>query len=196
MSVFAYYSNLSDYTVEFSHEFDSSYIDYIVRLCEPYSVTGKAKPDNYAPERLKQMFTGGRFQHGFYVVKHRGNAVLTFGVDDFEGWGVLTRYLRHTNHNHFIPFVCGIGIPFLKEHLKNQTVALCWTQNLDQKSLADARHRFQVGTEDNIYSVAANTAKSIKQLDFNVMYRSVIQTAYTIDTELTPPFIKYVQTCP
>ena len=192
MSVLAQYSNLSDYTVEVTREFTADYIEYVVRLCQPYSNECKTKADNYAPDRIRQMFQSGRFGFGFYIVKHKGSVVLTFGVDNFQGWGVITRYLRHTDHLHYVPFICGVGIPFLQTYLKDHVIGLCSTHNVDQRNIAEVRLKAKPVEIDTIYTVAARTVKTIKRLEKNVLYRSVVQTAYTIDTDLIPPFTTHV----
>lgn len=192
MSVLTQYSNLSDYTVEVTHEFTADYIESVVRLCQPYSIVGKTKADNYAPDRIRQMFESGRFGFGFYIVKFKGEVVLTFGVDNFRGWGVITRYLRHTDHSHYVPFICGVGIPFLQSYLKDEVIGLCSTHNVDQRNIAEVRLKAKPTEIDNIYTVAARTVRKIKRLDHNVLYRSVVQTVYTIDTDLIPPFAIHV----
>lgn len=184
------YSDLNDYTVQVYTKYDIAFVEFVVDLCRPFSESNKPKAINYAPEQIRRYFNNGRFAHGFYIVKFRGSIVVTFGVDDYKGWGVISRYLRHGNSSFFIPFGHGVGIPFAHEHLKNKIVGLCSTQNKDQKDLIGILHKYYSKNieDDGMFGVAARTAAQVKKINYDIIYRDTLQTAYTYYTDLTPPF--------
>ena len=182
---------ISDYTVEVTHNFTPEYIDYIIALCTDYGNTGKEIKINYTEDRLRHNFTSGRFAHGFYVIKCKEKVVLTFGVDEFKGWGVIARLLRHNTKGFLIPVLGGVGLPFLYKHLEGKIKGLCWTHNVGARDVgAILAKRLQKTMPAPIGSVIATAANlnNIKKLDYNIWYRNTIQEAYTFEPIAIPPF--------
>lgn len=185
------YSNLEDYSVEIVNDFTPSFIESVVALYQPYSQQGKEKTENYKPHMVRHMFSSGRFRLGFCYVKFKGNIVLTFGIDDFNGWAVVARYLRHTNNSKFVPFLFGVAIPHLQKHFAKQIRGICVTQNIDQRNIVSAiLKRFEkTDQQNNIYSSAADQIRRVRQLPVNVIYRGTEQYAFYIPNENDiPPF--------
>lgn len=185
---------LSDYTIEATHIFTPKYVDYISNLCDIRSKELKEKGENYTYERIHACFDNGRFAHGFYVVKCHDDIVLTFGVDEFEGWGVGTRYLRYNTHNRLFP-LSGLMWTFLNNHLRDEVEGLCIAQNVNQRSLQLLPHRrFATGrslpktAEPNIFEAAIEVANNTKKLEYPVRYRGTVQEVYTYYTDKIPPF--------
>ena len=184
------YSDLNDYDVEVHTSYDTTFVEYVVDLCRPFGESNNPKAINYTPEQIRRYFNNGRFAHGFYIVKFKGSIVITFGVDDYKGWGVISRYLRHGDSSFFIPFGHGVGIPFAQERLKTKIVGLCSTHNKDQKDLIKILHKYySKNINDNgMFGIAARTAAQVKKIDYDIIYRDTIQTAYTYYTDSIPPF--------
>lgn len=181
------WSDLTDYEVQEVHDYTPEFIQYVIDLYRPFSESGDPKGYNYTPDKMRQYFQTGRFAHGFYIVKFKGKVVLAFGVDDFDGWGVVTRYLRFDS-DFFIPIGFGVGFPYV---LRTQKIkGLCSTQNKDQKDLMGmilrrySKHR----NENTLFGAAARMVSQVRKLDYDVIYRGVIQTAYIYGSDLTPPF--------
>ena len=192
MTNYQYYAAVENYTVECTTNFTDEYIEYIVDLCKPYSEHGKEKPENYSPETTRRLFKTGRFKHGFFVIKHYDKVVLTFGLDDFKGWAVGTRYLRHDNDINapLTPLAAGIASSYIYDNLRNDIVGLCTAHNIDTRNWVDiGLRKYRNADGDNIYGIAARTCKGAKKIDQPFMYRGVVQTGYTYwGTDLVPPF--------
>lgn len=192
MTDYKYYADLENYTVERTTVFTDEYIEYVVDLCKPYSEYGKEKPENYSPETIRRLFKTGRFKHGFFIVKHHGKVVITFGVDDFEGWAVGTRYLRHDNdiHASMAPIGAGVASKFIYDTIGKDVKGFCTTHNLDARNWIDiGRRRYRDRDGDTIYGATAREIKNTKKLDYPFMYRGVVQVGYTYwGTDLVPPF--------
>jgi hypothetical protein len=191
MSFFEQYADLKNYTVERTTDFTNDYIDYIIRLCKPYSEQGKINRENYSAETLYRLFKTGRFIHGFFVVKHCSKVVLTFGIDDFKGWAVGTRYLQHldTPKAPFLPLASGIASPYVKQHLGSKVIGLCTTHNVTTRSIFPARRRFERYTGNNLFGVAAGEVKLMKEIEYPILYRGTVQKVVTCwGTDLIPPF--------
>jgi len=182
---------VSDYTVEATHIFTPDYVDYIVTLCKDYSNTGKEIKINYTEDRLRHNFTSGRFAHGFYVIKCKGKVVLTFGVDEFKGWGVVARLLKHNTVGFLMPVLGGVGLPFLYKHLEGKIEGLCWTHNVGARDvgaiLAKRSQTTAPAAPGSVLAMAASRNR-IRKLNYNVWYRNMIQEAYTFEPIATPPF--------
>lgn len=181
------WSELGNYEVVATHDFTPQFVEYIVELYRPFSESDDPKAGNYTPAKMRQYFADGRFAHGFYIVKFKGDVVLAFGVDDFHGWGVVTRYLRFDSE-FFIPIGFGVGFPYV---LRTQKIkGLCSTQNKDQKDLMGmivrrySKHR----NEDTLFGAAAQMVSQLRKLDYDVLYRGVVQIAYVYGGDQTPPF--------
>jgi len=191
MSFFEKYAALENYTVEHTTDFTNDYVDYVIDLCKPYSEYGKINRDNYSAETLKRLFSTGRFEYGFFIIKHCGNVVLTFGIDDFKGWAVGTRYLQHldTPEAPFLPLASGIASPYVKQHLGPKVIGMCTTHNVTTRSIFPARRRLERYTGNNLFGVAAGEVKLMKEVDYPIFYRGTVQKAVTYwGTDLIPPF--------
>ncbi len=182
-------NDTNDYTVDIHTSFTPDFIDYVVNLCEPYSRFGKEKQSNYAPNRIRSYFQT-RFEYGFCIVKYRGDVVLTFGLDDFHGWAVVSRYLRHTSNKNFVPFLYGVAIPHIRKSVSG-IKGICITQNVDQRDIVRiTMDRFiQPPKNTTLYANAAEQIQQIRQLNGTVEYRGVEQYAYYIPLyDEVPPF--------
>ena len=190
MNFFEKYADLKNYTVEHTTDFTIDYIDYIICLCKPYSEQGKINCNNYSAKTLYRLFEAGRFVHGFLVVKHSGNVVLTLGIDDFNGWAIGTRYLTHMpTATPAIPLVTGVAYPYLRNLLQDKVIGFCSTHNISTRSIISIAKRFEKHTEHNLYGVAAKEIRQMRQIEYPVYYRGVVQTAYTWwGPNLVPPF--------
>lgn len=182
-------NNTEDYTVDIHTKYTPEFVDYVIDLCTPYSMHGKEKQSNYAPNRMRSCFHT-RFQYGFCIVKFKGSVVLTFGLDDFHGWAVVSRYLRHTKENNFVPFLYGVAIPHIRNTIKN-IKGICITQNTDQRDIVRiTMERFKQPLKQTLlYINAAEQIQQIKQLNGTYEYRGVQQYAYYIPLcDEVPPF--------
>lgn len=183
------WSRLEDYTAEVVTNYTNEFVESIVDLYSQYGSTNNQKSINYTPDRVRHCFHT-RFEHGFYIVKFKGNIVVTFGVDDFQGWGVISRYLRHGDSSFFIPVGHGVGIPFAMQTLKGKIKGLCSTQNKDQKDmmgLIQRRYGNRI-TDNDLFGAAARLARKVRKLPHDVLYRNTVQEAYVYDSEIDPPF--------
>lgn len=192
MTSYQYYANVEDYSIERTTDFTNDYIEYIVDLCKPYSEHGKEKPENYTPETITRLFKTGRFKNGFFVIKHLGKVVLTFGVDDFKGWAVGTRYLRHDNDINapMTPLAAGVASKYIYDNMRNDIVGLCTTHNIDARNWIEiGKRKYRDVDGDDIYGITARESRNTKKLDYPFMYRGVVQIGYTYwGTDLIPPF--------
>ena len=194
MMQFDYYADLNDYDVEVVYKYDQDFVERIATLARPYSSSDKRTSNNYSPSRLySALINDKRCEHGFYIVKHKGRVIVCFGVDDFHGWGVISRYLNLSGTSLFIPFGHGVGIPFAIDILGDRVKGICSTQNVDQKDIIDlVRNRYgrRLG-EDNLYGSAAALAVTTRKLPYNIWYRNKQQTAFVYCNKEDPPFLKY-----
>jgi hypothetical protein len=119
-----------------------------------------------------------------------------FGVDEFRGWAVITRFLRLAKTNTMIPFAFGVGIPHAMKELEGQVKGFCSTENNRKTSLIGALVRRFSDHKDTegIFYQAALTARQINKLPYEVLYRDVRQTVFTYNTTDIPPFKKYEYT--
>lgn len=190
------WANRDDYTVEVHTSYTHDFIEYVVELYRPYSEGDNLKAENYTPERIRNCFRQ-KFEYGFYIVKFKGQIILTFGVDNFEGWAVVTRYLRHGDKSLFIlPLAHGIGVPFVIKHLGDRVKGVCSTQNKDSKDLmgAVARRYAKFVDDDNMFGDAAKVSRDLNKLPYTVNYRGVEQVVYVYHSKKQadiPPFRKY-----
>lgn len=187
----------SDYSVEVTRKFTPDYIDYISQLYAAKSTTLKEKGENYTEEKMRVCFKSGRFTHGFYIVKCKGELIWTFGVDDYCGWGVVSRMLRHNSSFALLPVMGAVAIPFILEYLKEEIIGLCGTQNVDKRDLFERglarRMRLASRMEEdpnNIFTLASHTKYT--KLDYDVFYRNTRQQVYVINTKKIPPFERYL----
>jgi len=185
------FSDYSKFTVECTTKYTPEFIEYVVDLCYDYGLHGKEKSENYTPDRLRANFKQGRFEYGFFIVKHDGNVVATFGADRLDKWVVLSRYLRHTKSNILEPLLCGVCFPFVLDHLKDQIEGICWTQNMDKRDLVGVglRRFAKAQKQEQLHEVAAVYINKIQKIPGTVMHRGVEQYAFFIPTSGTvPPF--------
>lgn len=187
---------VSNYTIELTHDYTREYVDYVCRLCDFRSKTLSEKNDNYSYERMKYCFDVGRFAHGFYIIKCKGVVVCTGGVDDFKGWAVGTRYLRHNNDtNNLLPLRWFLGT-IIHEHLDKKIIGFCTTQNLDQRNVIGLNEKMQERTKrraeqygpDSIFAAAIDVNNNTKKMNFPILYRNTVQEVYTYYTDKIPPF--------
>ena len=177
-----------NYTVEVVTDFTPSFIDEITSLYLPYSQTDGGLAENYSPQRIRHNFASGRFHYGFFTTRHLGKIVLTFGVDDFQGWGVITRYLRHGG-GYFVPVAYGVAIPYTLTHLSSHIKGLCSTHNVDQRKIMDVvQKRYGEGGTHTLQQAAADLISKIRVLPYSVVYRNTIQSVCTYNTNMIPPF--------
>ena len=142
---------------------------------------------------MKYCFDNGRFAHGFYVIKEGDTIVATLGLDNFKGWGVITRYLRHDNDT-MVRGMLGLFIYFISQNLNANITGLCSTQNIDQRDLMAVKARLlnkrmeRYPSNNTIFHATADVMQNCKKLDYNVNYRNTIQEVYTYYTNKIPPF--------
>lgn len=187
----------SDYSVEVTRKFTPDYINYISELYAAKSTTLKEKGENYTEEKIRVCFKSGRFTHGFYNVKCKDKLIWTFGVDDYCGWGVVSRMLRHNSSFTLLPVMGGVALPFVLKYLKEHIVGLCATQNVGKRdlfggSLARNLRLASRMEEDsnNIFTLASRVEHT--KLDYDVFYRNTRQQVYVINTKKIPPFERYL----
>ena len=185
MTEVEFYKDLKNYTVE---HFDRENTEALSWLASYGS-----KSDNYSMYKLRFLIDSNRLTLGIFVIKHHDIPVAIFGVDEFRGWAVITRFLRLAKTNTMIPFMFGVGIPFLLKHLGNKVQGICSTENNRKSSLVEALQKRFIDHKDvdGIFYEASQTAKQIRKLPCDVMYRDVRQTAFTYHTTLQPPFRNY-----
>lgn len=177
-----------NYTVEVVKNFTPSFVEEVVELYRPYSETNKSLAENYSPQRIKHNFASGRFHYGFFVTRFRNTIVLTFGVDEFEGWGVLSRYLRHGG-GYFVPVAYGVAIPHALSYLSTDIEGLCSTHNVSQRNImTTVQSRYKQGGNSTLHVAATSFISKIRTLPYNVMYRNTVQSVCTYDTVMIPPF--------
>ena len=181
-----------NYTVELVTEYSPQFVDKITDLYNEYSIRGNLLRENYEPDKIRHCFASGRFKHGFFITRYLDNIVMTLGVDDFHGWGVISRYVRHSYDNSFVPYGYGVTLPFVATALKGKVIGVCYTQNKTHKDLTAAiQKRYQEGEMGNeMRMAAAESISKMKKLDYDVFYRNTIQTAYIYNTEQIPPFTR------
>jgi hypothetical protein len=179
------------FDVELITEYTPQFIQYIIDICEPYSKYGKDKKDLYAPERIKHCFYSGRFRYGFCIVKYDKEIVATVGIDDFNGWASMSRYLRHARTGVLEPIFLGVCVTFAIDQFNNKVKGVCWTQNFDKRDLVGLLlQRFAKPQNDQkLYVMAANVVSKTIRIKNPVFYRGVEQEGFYIPfkNEL-PPF--------
>lgn len=181
-----------NYTVELITVYSPQFVDKITNLYGEYSIRGNLLCENYKPDKIRHCFASGRFKHGFFITRYLDKIVMTLGVDDFHGWGVLSRYVRHSYDNSFVPYGYGITLPFVATVLDGKVIGVCYTQNKTRKDLTTSiQKRYREGEMGNEMRIAAaESISKIKKLSYDVFYRDTIQTAYIYNTTLTPPFTR------
>lgn len=187
------FTDYQKFSVDIVTDFTPGFIEYVVDLCEPYSRTGKDKKELYSPEKMKACFKLGRFDLGFCIVKYDGDVVATIGIDNFNQWAMMTRYLRHARTGILEPIFFGVCLPFIIQHFHTTIKGVCWTQNTDKRDLAGVgiRRFTEAQNSEQLYIAAARYSKQIIKLNDPVWYRSVEQQAFYIPlTHEVPPFVK------
>ena len=187
---------VSDYAVEVVYDFTPQFVNYIVNLYDKRSKEIKELNHNYTAERIRDCFERGRFKHGFYIVKMQNEVIATFGVDDFKGWAVLTRYLGHKRDKWL--FFAGVIYTAVQKELKGKVIGICHTQNKSSRKMYDtvadrviSRCKNKSYGPQTSIGASAECLKKTKILDYDVMYRGTVQEVVTYDTDLIPPFEKY-----
>lgn len=181
-------SNISDYTVELVTDFTEEFVDYIASICDKRSKEIKELNDNYTSDTIRRCFATGRFAHGFVIVRKGSDVVLTFGIDNFKGWGVIARMLTHKPSGW--RYLWGIVWPVIAEHTKGKVIGICSTHNIGRRDvIATTRKKLLERTATNpLMEMAAEVHKNTKMLGFRVMYRGTVQEVVTYYTDLIPPF--------
>jgi hypothetical protein len=183
--------NTSDFTVEIVTDYTDAFVDYIVDLYDSRSESIKELNINYKAETMRRCFKTGRFVHGFVLVKERGILTMTYGIDDFKGWGVFTRFLTHSPNTWKYPFGYEFGVvfPIIEQHVKGRVIGLCSTHNASSRNfVAIIGKRLKKPTTTLLAKLAAEVHMNIKILDYKVKYRSTVQEVLTFNTDLIPPF--------
>lgn len=191
------YTNIEDYEVELIKDYDADFIEMISRQSYKYSISKKELSSNYTHHRFKVAIKNDkRFQHGYCFVKHRNRLVLSFGLDDFQGWGVISRYLRHTDENDdtslFVPIGYGVAFPFVMKNLNDSIVGLCSTQNIKQRDLMGMifKRYTQYSDREDMLGAAARLIRRTRKLPYTVWYRNCEQSVFVYNNDLNPPFKK------
>lgn len=186
---------VSDYTVTVVYNFTPEFINYVVDLCDCRSKELKELNDNYRSEKIRHCFESGRFKHGFYIIKLHDEILATFGVDDFNGWGVICRYLVHRPGKWL--YLLGVGYLFVERQLTGKVIGICHTQNKDSRKIRDTianrlvtRNRGNCDLQTTI-GAATEVFKNTKKINYEVWYRGTVQDVITYYTDLIPPFEKY-----
>lgn len=187
---------VSDYTVEVVYNFTPEVIDYVVDLCDRRSKELRELGDNYTAERLRACFEEDRFKYGFYIVKLQDEVVATFGIGDFRGWAVITRYIVHKPGKWL--FIGGAVFPFIQKELEGKVIGICHTQNKDSRKMRNIMaERLLVRNSGKEYDpltakgATVEFLKHTKKLDYDVWYRGTVQEVVTYYTDLIPPFERY-----
>ncbi len=184
--------NTSDFTVEIVTDYTDAFVDYIVDLYDSRSDSIKELNNNYKAETMKRCFKTGRFAHGFVLVKEQGVLIMTYGIDDFKGWGVFTRLLTHSpsTWKHPYGYEFGVVFPIIEQHVKGKVIGLCSTHNVSSRNntVRICSKRFKKPPTTLLAKLAAEVHKNIKILDYTVRYRSTVQEVVTYNTDLIPPF--------
>ena len=181
-------SNISDYTVEVVTDFTEEFVDYIASICDKRSKEIKELNDNYTSETIRRCFATDRFAHGFFIIKERGDVVITFGIDNFKGWGVLSRLLTHKPGGW--RYLWGIAWPVIAKHTEGKVIGICSTHNIGRRDvITTTRKKLLKRTATNpLKEMAAEVHKNTNMLDFKVVYRGTVQEVVTYYTDLIPPF--------
>ena len=188
-----HYINPNNYTLEVSRTFDKEFVDRVVEIYKQYAQTGKSNPENYSEERVRWNFKT-RFEHGFYIVRCKDEVLLTFGIDDFKGWGVVSRYLKQP-YFIYMPVCMGYGFPEAIKHLGDEIKGLCCTHNIEHNTnrtmLSTGIVKFsklENKARGGIYETAYHLATKTSRIETPIMYRGVVQVGYTFSGDQVPPF--------
>lgn len=191
------YLNLNDYQIEIINNYTDDFIDKIINLSKLYHSQSRELSENYSRERLYFAFKRGkRFEYGYCLVKHKGKLVLSFGIDNFEGWGVVARYLRYPDKDDdtslFVPFGYGVAFPYVINNVPN-IKGLCSVQNVTQRDLMGMvfkRYGKHI-KENNLLGSASRLINKSRKLPYTVWYRSHEQFVYVYGSIDNPPFLKF-----
>lgn len=177
-----------NYTVEIVTDFTQEFIESVVNMYYPYSTSNNSLSENYSPQRIRHCFAAQRFEHGFVITRYCNDIVLTFGIDDFCGWGVITRYLRHGG-GYFVPVAYGVAIPHILSTMSLQIKGLCSTHNINERKIMDVvQDRYRKSGDSSLLESAASLISKIRTVPYNVVYRNTVQSVCTYDTNMIPPF--------
>lgn len=187
--------DLSKYRIEQHCNYSVEFVKWISNLYHNYSQKqNKRLSENYTSSKIKSMFNNNRFKHGFFIIYHNNKAVAGFGLDEFQRWCVITRFLLMLeNQKIHLPIGSGIGIPYAYQYASDVGIGLCSTENVSSKKYMDVikkRYEKHINKPD-LLGEAARALSTVKKLPYTVWYRGVEQYAYTYNTELIPPFVKF-----
>jgi hypothetical protein len=197
MNTLETFGNVNDYEVRIIKDYTESFVNYITDLSFDYANGGHEQSINYTRERfMVAFFNDKRFTHGYCLVEHKGNPILSFGLDDFYGWAVISRYLRYADRQEdtslFVPIGYGVAFPHVISNVKG-IKGLCSTQNVNTRDLMGMifkRYKRHIGSGD-LFGKAAEMITKTRKLPYSVTYRHTIQDVFVYDNENDPPFEKY-----